>query len=161
MMNLAVQCRSPMGKYLIELDKLEGDPDTLFHRELRNRLQSASSTQAGIYRDINSDLSVHPMYQPIHCICELHHIVTTRLRLSSHRLRIETGQWPRIPREERMYSCGENVQTESHVLLQSPQTAVLRLEHNNLNFDSLTSYMSNQDLAGMCFYAHKVLSTVT
>ncbi len=36
MIDLAVQCRSPMGKYLIELDKLEGDPDTLFRRELRN-----------------------------------------------------------------------------------------------------------------------------
>ncbi len=160
MMDLAVQCRSPMGEYLIELDKLEGDPDTLFRRELRNRLQSASSTWASTYRDINSDLSVHPMYQQNHYICELHRIATTRLRLSSHRLRIETGWWSRIPREERMCSCGENVQTESHVLFQCPQTAVLRLEHINLNFDSLTSYMSNQDLAGMCFYAHKVLSTV-
>ncbi len=89
-MDLAVQCRSPMGKYLIELDKLEGDPDTLFRRELRNRLQSASSTRASTYRDINSDLSVHPKYQPNHYICELHRIAT-RLRLSSHRLRIETG----------------------------------------------------------------------
>ncbi len=45
-MDLAVQCRSPMGKYLIELDKLDGDPDTLFCREFRNRLQCASSTRA-------------------------------------------------------------------------------------------------------------------
>ncbi len=44
MMDLAVHFRSPMGKYLIELDKLEGDPDTLFHKELRKRLQCASST---------------------------------------------------------------------------------------------------------------------
>ncbi len=91
MMDLTVQCRSPMGKYLIELDKLEGNPDTLFRRELRNRLQSTFSTRASTYRDINSDLSVHPMYKPNHYICELHHITTTRLRLSSHRLRIETG----------------------------------------------------------------------
>ncbi len=123
-MDLAVQCRSPMGKYLIELDKLHGDPDTLFYRELRNRLESASSARASTYRDINSDFSVHPMYQPNHYICELHHIATTRLRLSSHRLRIETGRWSRIPREERLCSCGENVQTESHVLLQGPQTTV-------------------------------------
>ncbi len=68
MMDLAVQCRSHMGKYLIELDKLEGDPDTLFRRELRNRLQSASSTLASTYKDINSDLSVHPMYLPNHYI---------------------------------------------------------------------------------------------
>ncbi len=161
MMDLVVQCCSPMGKYLFELDKLEGDPDTLFRRQYRNRLQSASSTRASTYRDINSDLSVHPMYQPNHYICELHRIATTRPRLSSHRLRIETGRWSRIPRKERMCSCGENVQTKFHVMLQCPQTAVLRLEHNNLNFDSLTSYMSNQDLGGMCFYPHQVLSTAT
>ncbi len=71
-------------------------------KELRNRLQSASSTQASTYRDINSDLSVHPMYQPNHYICELHRIATTRLWLSSYRLRIETDQWSRIPRQERM-----------------------------------------------------------
>ncbi len=106
-------------------------------------------------------LSVHPMYQPNHYICELHHIATTRQWLSSHRLQIETGQWSCTPREENMCSCDEDVQTESHVPVQYPQTAALRLEYNNLNFDSLTSYISNKDLAGMCFYAHKVLSTVT
>ncbi len=40
MMDLAVQCYSPMGKYLIEQDKLEGGPYTLFNRELRSKLQS-------------------------------------------------------------------------------------------------------------------------
>ncbi len=97
---------------------------------------------ANTYRDINSDLSVHPMYQPNHYICELHRIATTRPRFSSHRLRIETGRWSRIPREERLCSCGENNQTESHVLLQCPQTALLRLEHNNYYFIILSLHSS-------------------
>ncbi len=74
---------------------------------------------------------------------------------------IKTGWWSCTPREEMTCSCGEDVQTESHVLLKCPQTVALRLEHNNLNFDSLTSFMSNQGLTGRCFYTHKVLSTVT
>ncbi len=78
MLDLAVYCCSPVGKYLIEVDKLEGDPDTLFCRELRNRLHSASSTRASTYRDINSDLSV------LSCTTQTItyvYIATTRLRL--------------------------------------------------------------------------------
>ena len=40
----------------------------------------------------------------------------TRLRLSSHRLRIETGRWSRIDRAERLCQCGLDVQSEQHVL---------------------------------------------
>ncbi len=63
-LDLAVQCRSPMGKYLIELDKLEGHPDTLFRKELRNRLESASYNRASTYKDINSDMSVSSPHVP-------------------------------------------------------------------------------------------------
>ena len=43
----------------------------------------------------------------------------TRLRLSSHRLAIETGIWSRIPRYNRMCSCGA-IQTEEHVICFCP-----------------------------------------
>jgi len=39
----------------------------------------------------------------------------TQLRLSSHRLVIETGRWSRIPRDNRLCSCGA-IQTEEHVI---------------------------------------------
>ncbi len=43
-------------------------------------------------------------------------VACTRIRLSSHRLRVETGRWDRIPFENRTCLCGA-VQTEEHVLL--------------------------------------------
>jgi len=42
-----------------------------------------------------------------------------RLRLSSHRLPIETGRWSRIPRDQRFCSCGM-VQTEVHLICLCP-----------------------------------------
>ncbi len=52
-------------------------------------------------------------------------IACTRSRLSSHRLIVETGQWARIPFENRTCLCGA-VQTEEHVLLKYPLTEEIR-----------------------------------
>ena len=41
-------------------------------------------------------------------------VAFTRLRLSAHRLRIETGRWARLPPNERLCSCG-HIQDEPHV----------------------------------------------
>ena len=52
-----------------------------------------------------------------------------RDRLSSHKLRIETGRWSRIPREERLCPCLNGVQTEKHVLLHCEHTQDIRNKH--------------------------------
>ena len=39
---------------------------------------------------------------------EWQRIAFTRFRLSSHRLRIETGRWSRLPREQILCDCGAN-----------------------------------------------------
>ena len=44
-------------------------------------------------------------------------IAFTRFRTSSHRLRVETGRWSRLPRERRLCKCGAGIQTEQHVLI--------------------------------------------
>jgi len=61
-------------------------------------------------------------------IPEIYRISFTRLRLSSHRLRIETGRWSRLPRENRLCPCGA-VQDERHVLENCPLTQQLRDSH--------------------------------
>ena len=38
-------------------------------------------------------------------------------KLSLHRLKIETGQWSQIQRENCLCSCGNNMQDENHVLV--------------------------------------------
>jgi hypothetical protein len=45
------------------------------------------------------------------------HWLLVRYRTGSHNLRIESGRTPYIPREERLCSCNEGVQTVKHVLL--------------------------------------------
>ena len=55
-------------------------------------------------------------------------IAFTRVCLSSHRLRIETGRWARIPRERRLCDCGA-VQAEEHVLVRCPLTETPRCRY--------------------------------
>ena len=61
------------------------------------------------YREINPSLQVHDVYCKelgIH-IPEYLRVTFSRLRLSAHRLKIETGRWARLPREQRlcMWKC--------------------------------------------------------
>ena len=55
----------------------------------------------------------------------------TRLRLSSHRLRIETGRWSRIPRENRLCACGV-IQDEAHVIQVCPNVGHIRQRYDVL-----------------------------
>ena len=53
----------------------------------------------------------------------------TRLRTSSHRLRIETGRWARTPREQRLCSCGVAIQDERHAIVDCVQVEHIRNKH--------------------------------
>ena len=46
--------------------------------------------------------------------------------LSSHSLKVETGRWSRIPKDDRLCGCGEAIQDEEHVLLRCPKTDFAR-----------------------------------
>lgn len=68
------------------------------------------------YVSLNPELSVHNLYiQQRTYIPDSLRIGFTRVRLSSHRLRVETGRWSRIPRCERLCPCGY-LQDEGHLL---------------------------------------------
>ena len=58
-------------------------------------------------------------------------IAFKRLPLSSHRLRIETGRWARIPSNERLCQCGGGVQTEKHVLCDCDLVSDIRHAYGN------------------------------
>ena len=56
-------------------------------------------------------------------------IAATRLRLSSHRLRLETGRWSRLPRAERVCRCAADaLQDEHHVVFHCPLSLSIRSE---------------------------------
>ena len=95
------------------------------------------------------------MYTTRHAIYEKHRIAITRIRLS-HRLKVETGRWSRIPREERLCACGD-IQTETHVLINCLLSADLRLTYPRLNFNTVSSLMETDNLTQLGNYCHDIL----
>ena len=59
----------------------------------------------------------------------------TRYRTGSHNLRIESGRTPYIPREERLCSCNDDIQTVKHVLLDCRLLAGLRERYKVTNIE--------------------------
>ena len=83
-------------------------------------------TKAATYRRINPDLKIHPVYLSKEYVDERARMTFTKLRLSSHSLKVETGRWSRIAPEDRLCGCGGAVEDEEHVLLLCPKTEFAR-----------------------------------
>ena len=114
---LTMAKNSKMAAYIRSLstcaDFIEAD-----RRERIDRVQSSTRTKSATYTTINPSFEIHPIYQQgEETVDDYLRIAFTRLRTSSHRLKIETGRWSRIPRERRLCQCGEDIQTEEHVIV--------------------------------------------
>ena len=72
----------------------------------KERIMSSENTKPTTYRMINPHLSLHPIYSSDDIVDDDFRTAFTRMRLSSHRLRIETGRWARIPQDQRTCQCG-------------------------------------------------------
>ncbi len=69
------------------------------------------------------------------------------------RLKIETGRWARITREERLCPCGDvYIQSESHILIHCEYTRNLRERYTDLNFDNILCLMQCQNINQLCEY---------
>ena len=101
----------------------------------------------------------------VNCSCDVFadglRIAFTRVRLSSHRLRVETGRWARIPHDQRLCQCGLEVQTEQHVLANCHLVDEIRSSYSNASVDFvnfMASHKSAQQLAMieriLDFYEH-------
>ena len=99
---------------------------------LRHRLGVSNRSKFVTHRTINPSCDVHPVYlsKDVIFISEAYRMSFSWLRLSSHRLRNETGRWSRIPRDRRLYPCGL-IQDEEHVLTHCAMTQHLRNDHRN------------------------------
>ena len=140
-LELTEQGNPVMSRYIDSVMMEEGD---ILKNDLVKRKESmlsAVNTKATTYCNVNPDLSVHSVYGSDVIVDDDFRIPFTRLRLSSHRLRIETGRWARIPRERRLCQCGEAVQSEEHVLCECSLVEHLRREYNNeeIAFDNFMS----------------------
>ena len=94
--------------------------------DLKTLMRGSTGTKFQTYLFMNSNCTVPDVYnRRDNVIPEYMRISYSRMRLSSHRLEIETGRWARIPRERRLCQCGA-IQDEEHVLLRCALTEPLR-----------------------------------
>jgi hypothetical protein len=86
------------------------------------------------------------VYKTDRYINERKRIVFTRFSLSSHHLKIETGRWSRIVREERLCECGE-IQDENHIIFDCPKTNDIRERYNvnNQVYQGISDVMDKHD----------------
>ena len=121
---------------------------------LRSKISGSESSRRKTYYEFNPQLTHHIIYTEN--VPEYLRIAFTRIRLGSHRLKIETGRWARIPIEERLCTCGA-VQNESHVLLHCPVSDPFRRHFPDLNFEKLSALMEGNPLK-VAKYCHMVVN---
>ncbi len=84
--------------------------------QLKRTALNDHKSRVKTYCELNPNHAVHMLYnQTCAYIPDSLRISFTRLRLSSHRLRIELGRWSRTPRPGRLCTCGL-LQDEEHIL---------------------------------------------
>ena len=129
-LTLAQRHKTPASKVIDELLALPETHNivTTSIYDTKQRISISEKTRAATYFKINPTLNPHVVYTSLCIVPEYMRIAFSRMRLSSHRLKIETGRWsrPKIPELERLCECGNNVQNEEHAILKCPLTDHLR-----------------------------------
>ena len=98
-----------------------------------------------MYQQINSDLSAHPMYSTS-VLPEYQRVAATRFRTGSHYLKIETGRWSRIQREDRLCDCvNGGVQDERHVIEDCGHLEQIRQNYQQLDFTLENFFLTNHN----------------
>ena len=107
--------------------------------DLKNEVLQSVRTKCVSYVSCNSELSIHPVYSQKHSIPEFQRMIFTRLRLSSHNLRIETGRWcvPPIPLHDRQCVCNSGIQDESHIIETCSLTDHIRHQNPQVIFSKI------------------------
>ena len=116
---------SRLYSYISNLSN-QGDFITDQARKMYDKISSSTQTKLVLYNTLNPFALVHPVYTcKSDFVPEFQRIAFTRMRLSSHNLKIETGRWSRLLREQRLCKCGL-VQDERHVLTECDLTKTIR-----------------------------------
>ena len=99
------------------------------------------------------------MYTKQHSIPDYKRLIFTRLRLSSHNLKIEPGRWhvPPIPRDQRLCSCGPYVQDEEHMIELCTITQSVRLNNAAIAFSKI-NILNNLDIYQACSIYYNLYS---
>ena len=110
-------------------------------------MRECTKTKTVTYRNINPSFSVHSMYTSADkYIADYRRTEMTRFRVGSHRLKVETGRWSRLPREQRTCSCVVGgVQDEEHVVFQCEYTRDLREKYEVEDEQALVEVLDDID----------------
>ena len=122
-------------------------------------IQQSNSTRRIAYRAINPHLIRAKLYDDPLCP-EYARIAATRMRLGSHRLRLEMSRWSRQSRENCLCPCPlALVQDEHHVLIECPLTKTLRDNSDDLrDITSVYKLFNETDPKVAAVYCYNVLS---
>ena len=121
------------------------------------RVRASERTKSATYRFINPTMDVHSIYRGCDApVDDYLRMAFTRFRTSSHRLRIETGRWSRIPRERRLCQCGEGVQSEEHVLMSCNLTEPIRQKYG-VEIISFVQFVSGSKTKSELHMLHEIL----
>ena len=156
--DLAITAKTPMGNRIHTLETQVHSRKDNFFTDLRQSLRNSQSTRRQDYTMMNPELNISPVLDPKcdNFIPEMNRISVNRLRLGSHHLKIETGRWARIPRDERLCVCGGDIQSESHVLIDCPRSEHLR--HNmNIHPQSLYELFKHKNTYLISEYCNRIL----
>lgn len=128
-----------MSAYNLAHDPLQAD---LNKQKESIRQKATTSSKRAFYNDINPTGDIHNIYLlKENFVPEHTRVAFTRLRLVSHRLRIETGRWARLPKERRTCICDNaSIQDEVHAIFQCTLTRHIREKYNVLEPDFNTLF---------------------
>ena len=106
-------------------------------------LENSQATKMYRYAtELNSQMTVHNIYNIKIYIPDYMREPFTRLRVMSYSPRVEVGRWSRTPRQERVCQCDNtSVQTEQHVLIQCQLSQSCRDKYPMLNFSNITELL--------------------
>ena len=151
---------SPVSRYVHGLINNNVDDIGVSMEKMKTEVSTSQSNRVAMYRQINSELTVHAIYAENVSVDELERVNWTRMRLSSHSLAVEVGRWNRrgrgsLPMEERLCTCGQ-VQTEQHVIEVCPRTENIRRQWNVSSMINLLS--ERVDFRNVCHIVTKILN---
>jgi hypothetical protein len=105
-------------------------------RSTKDSIKNSNKTKVKTYLSLSPALLEPPLYHLD--IPEYVRAAATRFRLSAHSLRIETGRWARLPRQERLCTCGDGVQDELHVTEHCRLIRDIRDKYYDLDFNCVS-----------------------
>ena len=113
-----VHSTNKTARYITSVLDYQGAVLTLVLDRVRHNVLTSTSSKRQAYVLMNPSLSVHNVYTNMDLslrVPEHQRLAFSRMRVISHNLRIETGRWARITRENRLCRCGL-MQTEQHII---------------------------------------------